>query len=54
MDVDKGRRALPLQYASMLGVNPWVEQQDVVLHHGQVRRQTRLAIHVHLLKDKIS
>lgn len=45
MDVDKGRGALPLQFAPVLGVNPWVEPQDVVLHHGQVRRQTRLAVH---------
>ena len=35
MDVDKGRGMLPLQFASVLGVNPWVEPQDV-LHHGQV------------------
>ena len=49
MDVDKGRRALLLQYAPVLGVNPWVEPQDVVLQHGQVRRQTCLAVHVHLV-----
>lgn len=32
VDVDKGRRALPLQYAPVLGVNPWVETQDVAKH----------------------
>uniref|UniRef100_M8CAB6 Uncharacterized protein n=1 Tax=Aegilops tauschii TaxID=37682 RepID=M8CAB6_AEGTA len=32
-------KALLLQYAPVLGVNPWVEPQDVVLQHGQVQEE---------------